>query len=121
MSVKTQKMIIGGCVAFLVIFWGYRAFSGESQVAVVVDGVEEALNPTDLAGQEILSLVDRLQRISITQEIFEDRSFTSLMDFTVNIFPEATGRPNPFAAIGFDNSAFVSQTQTQTASSSRTR
>ncbi|MDQ5969400.1 MAG: hypothetical protein QG579_557, partial [Patescibacteria group bacterium] len=42
MSVKTQKMIIGACLAFLVVFWGYKFIKGEPDPAVIVDGSEMA-------------------------------------------------------------------------------
>lgn len=129
MSVKTQKMIIGACLAFLVVFWGYKFIKGEPDPAVIVDGSEMA--PVDpeteqamLASQEIVALSERLQNIAAKndkQELFNDKSFKSLVDFTVTLFVETAGRPNPFAAIGFDSTSFVSQPVLQPATTSGLR
>ncbi len=129
MSVKTQKIIIGACLAFLVIFWGYKFMKGEPDPTIIVDGSEMAsIDPETeqaiLASQEIVNLSEKLQTIAAKnnkQELFNDKSFKSLVDFTVTLFVETAGRPNPFAAIGFDNTSFVSQPILQSTTTSSVR
>lgn len=129
MSVKTQKIIIGACLAFLVIFWGYKFMKGEPDPTIIVDGSETAsIDPETeqaiLASQEIVNLSEKLQTIAAKnnkQELFNDKSFKSLVDFTVTLFVETAGRPNPFAAIGFDNTSFVSQPILQSTTTSSVR
>ncbi len=117
MSVKTQKMIIGACLAFLVVFWGYKLIGGEPDPGVIVDGTEMAPVDQDteqamIASQEIVALSAKLEAIAAKKDkqgLFDDKSFKSLVDFTVTLFVETAGRPNPFAAIGFDSTSFVAQ------------
>lgn len=117
MSVKTQKIIIGACLAFLVVFWGYKFIAGEPDPAVIVDGSEMApdslgTDEASQASQEIVALAGTLEAIAAKedkQSLFSSKSFDSLIDFTVTLFVEAAGRPNPFAPIGSDNTSFVAQ------------
>lgn len=127
MSVKTQKIIIGACLAFLVVFWGYKFIGGEPDPATIIDGSEmsqDFISEAEQASQEIVALSGTLEKIASKenkQEIFSDKSFKSLVDFTVTLFVESTGRPNPFATIGSDNFSFVAQPTLQSQPVSGTR
>lgn len=129
MSVKTQKIIIGSCLAFLVVFWGYKFMTGEDP-GVIMDGSEMApdasfgTDEASQASQEIVALSGTLEAIASKedkQSLFRNKSFNSLVDFTVTLFVEAAGRPNPFAAIGSDNTSFVAQTVFQSTTTVGTR
>lgn len=44
-------------------------------------------------------LVSQLQPISFDTTIFSDPKFTSLVDLTMPVAPESSGRPDPFAPV----------------------
>lgn len=97
MAPSIQKIIIGLVTVLLIGFFGYKMFIRSSGVVEVFGSpaVEET-------GQDVLTLVGKLNAISIDQNIFSGPLFQNLKDFTEVISPELKGRPNPFATIGSD-------------------
>lgn len=88
-------------IIFLVLvglaFWGYgQVFRGSDDILDT---------EPDIIGQNVLELVDQLDAINLDSNIFNDPAFNSLKDITVEVRPELAGRDNPFAPIGFGNSA----------------
>ncbi|MFA5889242.1 MAG: hypothetical protein WCW47_03535 [Candidatus Paceibacterota bacterium] len=110
-SPKTQKIFIIAIVLLLLVFFGYRAFTKEPEILVDESTV---LSDTEIAGKDILILVEKLKAISIDQNLFSSPMFSNLRDFSQIIFPEAKGRTNPFATIGSDGSFSVTPTATTT-------
>jgi hypothetical protein len=51
-------------------------------------------------GDDLLAMHSSLQAVNLDPSIFSSPGFLGLVDFSVEIFPQATGRPNPFAIIG---------------------
>lgn len=90
-------------VLLLLGFLGYQLFISEP--AVLQDA--DILSDTGIAGQDVLVLVDQLERISIDQNFFLSPLFGNLRDFSQTVLPEARGRINPFAAIGSDSSSSI--------------
>lgn len=112
-SPKTQKIFVAVVVLTLLGFLGY-------QLLVQSPAVPEstgAMSNTEIAGQDILTLVAQLKKISIDQTFFTSPLFKNLKDLTQNVFPEAQGRPNPFAAIGSDSSTSITLSNSTQATS----
>ena len=114
-SPNTQKLAIIIIVLFFFGFFGYKTFTREP--VVLEDSA--VLSDTEIVGQDILSLVEKLKAISIDQDFFSSASFKNLKDFTQSIFPEARGRLNPFAIIGSDGSLSFSTPSQPQATSTR--
>lgn len=73
-------------------------FSGqEGNDPSLTSSVPSLDNP---AQTQFQTLVSQLQPISFDTSIFSDPRFTSLIDLTTPIMPEASGRIDPFAPIG---------------------
>ena len=97
-SPTTQKIIIVTVVLLLLGLFGYNIFFVDSGIPP-----EPAdLSNTDIAGQDILSLVEKLKEINIDQSIFSSPLINNLVDIEVPLYPESQGRVNPFAKIGTD-------------------
>lgn len=87
-----QKVYVILVTLCLLAFFGYNVFIKSSDLSGIT-------SPT-VVGQELLTLVDRLNSISIDYSVFSSNLFSSLIDTSANIFPESYGRLNPFAPIG---------------------
>lgn len=74
------------------------------------------LDSDSVVGEEFLVTLLNLRSIELDGSLFEDKSFSSLKDFTITLVPESNvGRVNPFAPIGTDAvTSPVSQTTTTT-------
>jgi hypothetical protein len=115
-SPKTQTIFVAGVVLLFLAFLGYKLFVQQPSV-----DTSTTLTDTGLPGQDILTLVQKLNAVSINQGIFQNPMFSNLRDFSQTIFPEAQGRVNPFATIGSDsNSSASTQKQTQTQTQTQT-
>jgi len=95
----TQKFFV---VIVLVFLFGFLAFSTISKKVDEETGVAE--ETAKVNGQDIIELVAKFNAVSINKEIFDSKLFSGLVDFSIALTPEATGRPNPFAPIGVDAS-----------------
>ena len=103
-SPTTQKIFV---IAIVLLLLGFLAFKMFTKEPVVLDNTTN-IPSTEIVGQDILELVDKLKMISIDKDFFSSSLFNNLKDFTQSIFPEALGRINPFAAIGSDGSSSIS-------------
>ena len=65
-------------------------------------------------GAQVLSLLNRLKRITLDGKIFSTEAFKKLEDDTVTIVSQPVGRSNPYLPVG--GSAAVKKTNTNTAS-----
>ncbi len=88
-------------VVLLVVIAGagyYYMNSGYEVISV------DIINPGEsgVIGQDIIILAERLNSLSIDTTIFSDPLLTNLEDFSMPLFSESQGRPNPFAPIGID-------------------
>lgn len=64
--------------------------------------VKESPAVVNSEGMEILALLNEMQKIALSTDIFKDPLFLNLKDFTVVLPEEQRYRPNPFAPIGKD-------------------
>jgi len=59
-------------------------------------------SPTQAIGEEVVKLSDELNSINFDQDILSSPAYLFLTDFSVEVPPQPTGRPNPFDIIGRD-------------------
>jgi|SRR3989344_5123397 len=94
---NTQRLIIIIGVLVILAFFGYSFF-------MKGDGVSSEISQSNTTTDEdILTLVETLKKISIDKSLFTSELFIGLQDFSVSLYPEQQGRPNPFALVGVDN------------------
>ncbi len=96
----TQKLLISLIVLAFVGYVSYMTFFGEVEIPQYVDVEAESMGRTEVLGQDILILSDQLQQINIDKSVFSSPLFSSLIDISQPLLPEAQGRENPFAPIG---------------------
>ncbi len=101
MSPAIQKILIGFVVILVLGYLGFNLYIKDPDPSAV------GIQSDELAGQDIIILVGRLQNVTIDKTIFTSEVFKSLVDFRVSLFPESQGRINPFASITGENTASV--------------
>jgi len=114
-SLKSKKNIFFGLmVAFLCFFtyqyWG-RAATSEPQLVS-----DEKLSES--VGNETLQLLLELKTLVLDEDIFTDKVFQNLKDFSMDLPLQPVGRNNPFALIGTDGEYISVNINMETASSS---
>lgn len=85
-------------------FVGFYIFKGDSEDGSLVADVK--ITKTDDA-QIIYSLLQKMSKVKLDDSIFSNQVFQGLKDNSIEVLPQETGRPNPFAPI---NSASVTIT-----------
>ena len=95
---STQKIIVT-LVTFLIV--GFLSYTFFIKNTPTIDSVKD-LSSEEIAGEDILALVEKLKLISIDQSIFSSPLFNNLKDFGITPTGESQGRVNPFAQIGVE-------------------
>lgn len=106
-SIK-KWILIGGVAVIAIVMYFY--FNGKTKVEDT-NGV--AVVPTSgVAADEsqVLSLLNQIRSLHIDSQLFQDPSYTALIDYSVRIPEQGVGRPNPFAPLAGE----VSKTKTTT-------
>lgn len=98
---KKYQNAIFVIVALILAFFAYSYFFAGKETPVLM---EETINPTAVADQDLISLLLELKAITLDESIFTDPTFMSLEDFSRELIPEPIGRPNPFAPLGSSGS-----------------
>ncbi|MFA6338448.1 MAG: hypothetical protein WCW87_00065 [Candidatus Paceibacterota bacterium] len=100
--IKKFKNLIIGVVAVIILFMAYLYFFPKKDASS--SDLLVSQNQTDQSqiaeGQEILSQLNNLSKISLDTSIFQSEIFMSLSDFSVTIPDQPVGRRNPFLPIG---------------------
>ena len=101
-SSNSKKIFVAGLLAVLAIFAGYYVFSQEPEVAPAFD---EFGNPIEsqVIGKDLIELSQQLETVTLDATTLKKKSFTSLVDYSVLLPSDGTGRPNPFARVGNDS------------------
>lgn len=68
------------------------------------------LSGSNIEGREFARVLVSLQNIKLSDRIFSDPLYKSLVDFSGKLEPQAKGRKNPFAPLGTDAGAPASFT-----------
>lgn len=98
-SPTIQKIILSLVILSGLGFVVYSTIFGEVEIPVDSEGVPIV---SDVAGQDLLVLADKLNSIEIKKSIFSSSLFTELKDITVPLQNEDQGRSNPFSKVGSD-------------------
>ncbi len=108
MQILQNKKIIIFFVLCCIGVLGYFTFFKTSPQA------EQGSQSDKLVGQDILDLVQSLQKVSIEPTLFSGAFFKNLRDFTTAIVPEEQGRNNPFASLRTETNTSKTKTQQST-------
>jgi hypothetical protein len=100
---KIKTPVIAVVIIVLVFFAYSHFFQGSSQsTSLTSDSSASSTNPDAAAEQQFLTLLLKIQNITINQSIFSDPVFLSLQDDSLPVVDQPQGRTNPFAPIGND-------------------
>ena len=91
------KNLLFALVLATVLWLGYTTFikSDDSDLALVTTIDAGAAEAT----QEFLTKLQGLRKFDLSDELFQDPRFESLVDFKVDLGEEETGRGNPFLPV----------------------
>lgn len=110
-----QKVIVS---LVTLIFLGYVGYGLFTQTVEVPVDSQDASTIGGASSQDILILVEKMEKVSFDNSMFSSVLFTSLIDYSFPTTPELKGRPNPFAPIGVDQ---VVTTQVTVTNSSKVK
>lgn len=77
---------------------GYYLFVLRSGFDVSLDA-EGGLSQAQLASEQFLRELNQIKNIELSDELFLDQRFRSLVDFTQPVSEQPVGRENPFAPV----------------------
>lgn len=120
MTQKVKQIIIA-LVVIVVAFFGFQKFFGTGSSSN--NSTLSADNTTQqfVDGQSILTLLNRLNQVTLDGTIFSNPVFNSLISFERPIPDQIPGRTNPFAQIGTGGSSLVVHATSTTAGTSGLR
>jgi hypothetical protein len=111
MSQKIKQIIIA-VVIIVIAFIGFKYFFGDTSASnstLTADTSSQQF----VDGQAILTLLNRLNKVTLNEAIFSNPVFAGLVSFEVPIPDQVTGRTNPFAPIG-SSGGFIAPKATST-------
>ena len=109
-SIKNKKNILFGVAILGVCFFAYQYWV----VAEVSEPQLVSVGGTDGVGGETLKLLSKLRTLVLDEDIFVDKVFQSLEDFSMEIQSQPIGRNNPFAPVGTDGEYISTEVGTST-------
>jgi hypothetical protein len=92
---RNLLIIIGVIVLFAGGFFAYTEFFVEEPAVLSVEELGD-----DFVGKDIIIELEKIRNINFSSSLFNDPAYQSLVDGSIQIVDEPTGRPNPFAPIG---------------------
>ncbi len=99
-SIKNKGGLLFGSMMILVCFFAYQYWAGaeasNSQLISVKDSSVGGV------GSETLKLLAELRNLVLDEDIFVDKVFQNLEDFSMELQLQPIGRNNPFAPVGTD-------------------
>lgn len=98
---KINKKNIIFCLGLgLLGFFAYQHWT-KAEVATQLISTNETVT-ADSVGDETLQILSELRTLTLDEDIFTDKAFQSLEDFSMEIKEQPVGRNNPFAPLGED-------------------
>jgi hypothetical protein len=98
---EKNKSTVIAVILFVMVIFLYKTFF-KSEELPPIEGFPVAVEPTQIAGRELVELFNVLQSVKLSQDLFASPLYKSLYDFSVELAPQQPGRSNPFAQIGND-------------------
>lgn len=111
----SNKPIIILIIVLVLGVLAYFYFSGaptDNASSLIVE--ETPTSEAQIAGAEILVLLNQLSSLDIDPDIFSTPVYKSLIDHTVTVLEQRVGKPNPFA-LSFGGPSLPVSTSTQRA------
>lgn len=90
-SLKKNKILIGLFLLTAVLFFGYKMFG--SQVLGDIYGGDVSVNPV---GQDIIKILDDLQKADLDVSLFSSTIWLNLQDFSIQMPEDQPGNENLF-------------------------
>ena len=94
---KNKKTTSGLIIIFTLIFLSMGIFATKASTEPLL--VAES-NNTILGEESLVTLVLQVKNLELDGSLFEDKAFTSLKDFGIEIVKQPVGRINPFRVVG---------------------
>ncbi len=91
---QDNKGILALVVIFVIVILGYNLLFKTDLSLLTEDSTSADV------GSDVLDMFNSLQSVSLDPSLFSSPAYLLLTDFSVPIPVQATGRKNPFAAIG---------------------
>lgn len=95
---RNSYIIAGIVLAIALVYYFFFRTPPVDDFLLSSSSVETSRVP----GQQLIILLDELERLQLDGAVLTSPAFTSLEDFGVDIVPEPVGRNNPFAPIGVE-------------------
>lgn len=100
-----NKKILAIIAIIIIVFIAYNYFFKKDNNTQLITSNLDVLQTNKLnAGKEIVALLSDLKSLQLNDDIFKNKEFRSLEDFSLPIASEPKGRNNPFAPIGVEAS-----------------
>ena len=98
-SSNTKKIAIAGGV--LILFVGLIYFFFFNKGAEMIVQFDEFGNPTSaqVVGQDLIDISNELEKVSLDANLFANKAFINLIDFSIVLRDEPVGKSNPFKAV----------------------
>lgn len=98
---SSKKSIIIVVVIIILALIAYFYFSGtpSDSSSSTLDMQSPESKDAEVAGARVLSLLNQINSLKIDTAIFNDPTYKSLVDYSVEIPEQNVGRPNPFAPL----------------------
>ncbi|MEK7120934.1 MAG: hypothetical protein AAB840_02480 [Patescibacteria group bacterium] len=111
MGILKNNIVIGIIALILVSIGGayYLLRTPTTEDLLVSENVDDSA-----VGRELLASLLTLKSLKFDKALFEDSTFKSFLDFSVEIPDEPHGRPNPFYPIGYDGAGVVVPDEAET-------
>ena len=93
---KNSLIVLG---LLCVGYFGYYLYITQSQAVITVDGNDSVSSQLTAETQEFLRRLNQLKVIELSDDLFTDPRFKSLVDYSTPILPSPVGRQNPFEEI----------------------
>jgi aminopeptidase-like protein len=100
---QRTKQIIVAVIVIIVAFFGFKMFFAPDTTGDVALVTEQATTLNFAEGQIILSLLGKLNQVTLDRSVFSNKVFLSLINFEQPIEDQVVGRQNPFLPIGKDS------------------
>lgn len=89
-ALKENKIIISVVAIFILGMFLYKLLFKPADVLI-----DPGLSAS-VIGDELLDTYKRLEAVNLDQSLFSSPGFLSLEDFSIDVSPQPSGRPNPF-------------------------
>jgi len=99
-SIKNKRNILFSIAIMFICFFAYQYWVGAE------DSTSQLISITNTTdgdvGSETLKLLSELRTLVLDEDIFADKVFQNLEDFSMELQSQPVGRNNPFAPVGTD-------------------